>query len=179
MIETNRLLLRPYKVEDAEAFFKILHTNKEHLEDYFFLLFKTNKTIEDVREYFLSKQKETEDKKGFACGIFLKDTLELIGHISVRDIDWRVPKGELAYFIFKQCTVKKYSIEALESFRDWCFTEHRFCRLYMKISSDNFASIHTAERCNFKFEGRLKNDYRKKEEQLIDMNIYGYTRIQD
>ncbi len=175
MIETNRLFLRPYKPEDAEIFFKKIHTNYEHLQDYFLMLLKTNKSKTQVEQYFLQKQYEAEEKKGFAFGIFLKNNDELIGHVSVREIDWRVPKGELAYYIFKEFTGQKYSIEALEAFRDWCFTKHHFCRLYMKIAPDNFASIHTAEKCHSIFEGLLKHDYRKKEETLIDMNIYGYT----
>jgi RimJ/RimL family protein N-acetyltransferase len=164
MIETERLLIRPYIIEDAAILFNNLHTNKEHLEDYFSLLFKTIKNIEDTEQYLLSKQKDSEERKAFICGIFLKDTLTLIGSISVREIDWRVPKGELAYFIFKE-------------FRDWCFTEHKFCRLFLKIAPDNFASINTAINCDFQFEGLLKKDYRKKEQKLIDMNIYGYTGL--
>jgi RimJ/RimL family protein N-acetyltransferase len=45
----------------------------------------------------------------------------------------------------------------------------------MKIAEKNAASIKVAERSGFVYEGLLKKDYRKREEELTDMKIYAYT----
>jgi len=45
----------------------------------------------------------------------------------------------------------------------------------MKIAEENTASMKVAERAGFVYEGLLKKDYRKREEELTDMKIYGYT----
>ncbi|MEZ4935816.1 MAG: GNAT family N-acetyltransferase [Saprospiraceae bacterium] len=177
MIETTRLLIRPFKMEDATIFFEQLNNSKAHLENFFFKTLNANQELQQTREYILQKQKDMENKNGFVCCIFKKDDLQLIGSISVRQIDWVVPKGELAYYIFKPFLGQKYATEALTAFRDWCFTEHQFNRLYLRIATDNLASIKTAEKCGFKLEGVLKNDYRRNNKELIDMNIYGYVGI--
>ncbi|PUZ25750.1 hypothetical protein DCC81_15915 [Chitinophaga parva] len=176
MIFTERLILKPYEVSDAAGFYRHLQHNRDYLVDYFASLVQHLHSEEDVAAYFKKKAEQWQARKGFACGVFLKGT-GIIGHVSVRDIDWRVPKGELAYFIFKEFTGYQYGAEALAGFRDWCFHEQAFHRLYMKIGVDNLASVKTAERCGFQFEGLLKSDYRKRNVELVDLQIYGCVKV--
>jgi len=175
MIITNRLLLKPYALENSEIFFNGLTDNQEYLYDYFANMIKINDCLDSTKKYFVQKDLEWKENKSYACGIFKKENNELIGHISVRDIDWRVPKGELAYFVFKEHSGNNYAAEALTAFKNWCFAVKKFNRLFMKIARENTASIKVAERSGFVHEGLLKKDYRKREQDLIDMNIYGYT----
>lgn len=174
MIETDRLLIRPYEIQDAGNFILEIQNNKAHLADFFFSMLKATENIQGVNQYLSQKQEDWESKKGYACGIFLKDTQKLIGHISIREIDWRIPKGELGYFIYKSYTGQKFSQEALKAFSDWCINKQKFNRIFMKIAPDNIPSIKTAEGCSFKFEGLLRKDYRRREGNLIDMNIYSF-----
>ncbi|MNK90402.1 ribosomal-protein-L7/L12-serine acetyltransferase [compost metagenome] len=175
MITTKRLIIKPYKEEDSEGFLSALTDNSDHLNDYFANMIKVNDSLESVRKYFEQKDLDWKENKSYACGIFKKESNELIGHISVREIDWRIPKGELAYFVFKQHNGNNYAAEALIAFKNWCFAEKKFNRLFMKIAGENTASIKVAERSGFIYEGLLKKDYRKREQNLIDMNLYGYT----
>lgn len=175
MITTKRLIIRPYKIEDSDSFFKSVTENHEHLYDYFTNMIKVNGSLELTKKYLEQKEIDWQENKGYACGIFRKEDNQLIGHISVREIDWRVPKGELAYFIFKKYNGNNYASEALTAFKNWCFARKKFNRLFMKIAEENIASIKVAENSGFIHEGLLKKDYRKKEQDLIDMNIYGYT----
>lgn len=175
MIVTNRLLIKPYKQEDSEDFLNALTDNSDHLYDYFANMIKVNDSLESVKKYFEQKELDWKENKSYACGIFKKENNELIGHISVREIDWRIPKGELAYFIFKAHNGNNFGAEALIAFKNWCFAEKKFNRLFMKIAEENIASIKVAKRTGFIYEGLLKKDYRKREQILIDMNIYGYT----
>ncbi len=143
--------------------------------DYFSKTLEATKTLEDTTEYFQKKIESCQKNEGFYFGIFLKGSDELIGHISIREIDWSVPKGELAYFIFSDFLGHKYSYEALGSFRDFCINEKEMKRIFMKIAPDNFASKKVAEFCNFEIEGLLKNDYRKRQKILTDMLLYSFT----
>jgi RimJ/RimL family protein N-acetyltransferase len=175
MIFTERLLIRPYHTSDTQVFYDTLKGNAAYLEDYFYNMLQTCDTPE-LTAYFLSlKEDGWKENNGFACGIFLKETEQFIGHISVREIDWRVPKGELAYFIAQASAGKNYGGEALKAFRDWCFFTKRFNRLFMKISPVNIASIRVAEKAEFLKEGTLRKDYKKRGKDLVDMDIYGYT----
>lgn len=175
MITTKNLLIKPYKLEDSECFFKSVIDNREYLYDYFSNMIKVNDSLESTKKYLEQKEIDWKENKSYACGIFSKENNEFIGHISVREIDWRIPKGELAYFILKQYNGNGYTVEALTAFKNWCFANKKFNRLFMKIAEENVASIKVAERSGFVYEGLLKKDYRKREEDLTDMKIYGYT----
>lgn len=177
MIHTKRLFLRPYQTNDAECFFEQMQSNNDHLSDYFPNMLNAAHSLEIAQEYFIQKSKAWQENRGYAFGIFLKEGLQFVGHISVREIDWRVPKGEVAYFIFKNHTGQKYASEALKGFRDWCFEEKKFKRLFMKIAPSNIASIATAEKCDFVRERTLKKDYLKRGEEWVDMYLYGYANF--
>lgn len=176
MIETERLILKPYSLDFAEEFYVKFQNDKAYLVDYFSRTLYVTKTLEKTEFYFQRKIKSFQNNEGFYFGIFLKESDELIGHISVREIDWAVPKGEVAYFIFSDFSGQKYSCEALESFSHFCINEKEMLRIFMKIAPDNIASKKVAEFCDFEFEGLLKNDYRKRQEILTDMLLYSFTK---
>ena len=176
MIETKRLILKPYSLDFAEQFYIKFQSDKTCLEGYFSRTLSVTKTLEETELYFQKKIESFQNNEAFYFGIFLKESDELIGHISVREIDWTVPKGELAYFIFSDFSGRKYSYEALKAFRDFCINEKEMFRIFMKIAPDNIASKKVAEFCNFQFEGLLKNDYRKRQEILTDMLLYSFVK---
>jgi len=176
VIETDRLILKPYSLDFVEEFYIKFQNDKTYLEDYFSRTLSVTKTLEETELYFQNKIGSFKNEEGFYFGIFLKESDELIGHISLREIDWTVPKGELAYFIFNNFSGNKYSYEALEAFRDFCINEREFVRIFMKIAPDNIASKKVAEFCSFEFEGLLKNDYRKRQEVLTNMLLYAFTK---
>lgn len=174
MIETKRLILKPYSFDFAEEFYVKFQNDRAYLEDYFSRTLSVTKTLEETEFYFKKKIQSFQNNEGFYFGIFLKDSDELIGHISVREIDWSVPKGELAYFIFSDFSGHKYAYDALKAFRDFCINEKEMIRIFMKIAPDNIASKKVAEFCGFELEGLLRNDYRKRQEVLTDMLLYSF-----
>jgi len=176
MIETERLILKPYSLDFVKEFYTKFQNDKTYLEDYFSKTLSVTKTLEETELYFTKKIESFQNNEGFYFGIFLKESYELIGHISVREIDWTVPKGELAYFIFSDFSGQKYSYEALKTFRDFCINEKEMLRIFMKIAPDNIASKKVAEFCSFELEGLLRNDYRKRQEILTDMLLYSFTK---
>lgn len=177
MIETERLILKPYSLDFAEEFFVKFQNDWANLEDYFSRTLSVTKTLKETELYFQKKIISCQKNEGFYYGIFHKDSNELIGHISVREIDWTIPKGELAYFIFSDFSGHKYSYEALKAFGDFCINEKEMLRIFMKIAPDNIASKKVAEFCGFESEGLLRNDYRKKQQILTDMLLYSFTKI--
>ena len=176
MIETKRLILKPYEVGNAKSFFEQMQFNKEYLADYFPNMLKATLSLENVEVYLEQKSIQWSENTAYSFGIFLKEEGEFIGHISVRGIDWFVPKGEVAYFIFKNHAEQNFATEALEGFKNWCFKKKKFGRLFMKIDTFNIASIKVAEKCGFRLEGTLSKDYRKREKVLIDMHLYGAVK---
>jgi RimJ/RimL family protein N-acetyltransferase len=84
MIETERLLLKPYSLDFAEEFYTKFQNDKTYLGDYFSRTLSVTKTLQETKLYFQKKIESCQNNEGFYFGIFFKESDELIGHISVR-----------------------------------------------------------------------------------------------
>lgn len=173
MIISERLTIKPLCSDDASALLEGIQNNKEHLQDYFPVLVKQIDSLEQASIFIQNKQEGWAEKKNCSCGIFLKESNKLIGYISIREIDWSIPKGELGYFIFQSYMGKGYAKEALSAFCNFFIDEWNFVRLYARIAPDNYSSLKTAEHCGFVKEGLLRNEYRKAGVELTDIVILG------
>ena len=52
MIETKRLILKPYSLDFVEEFYTKFQNNKTYLEDYFSRTLSVTKTMEETKLYF-------------------------------------------------------------------------------------------------------------------------------
>lgn len=175
MIQTDRLIIRPYCAEDATAFAPYFLGNRDYLSDSFPKTVNSIFCKKDLEKLYLQKEKNWAKKSEFACGIFSKKEKNPIGYIAVKNIEWSIPKGEVAYYVFEKNAGRGYATEALMSFIEWCFSEKKFIRLYAKIIAGNESSIRVVEKCGFRYEGLLKKDYRMGNHELVDLKIFGLT----
>lgn len=176
-IVTNRLTLVPFAPQLAAQFFQGIDTYREDLITYFPKTCASNISLLATEAYMFNKQQERKKKECFANAIFLNgDDKQLIGMLSVRGIEWRVPKGELAYFIFPPFQRQGYAKEALEAFKDWCFNTLGIHRLFMEVGVYNEGSQGLARSCGFVQEGRLREHYRNGKGDLEDTLVFGAVR---
>ncbi len=170
---TERIIIRQYKEGDGLAFFELIQENKERLLDSFPLTL-TNTADEISSElYIQSRIAEWYEQKSFSFGIWSKDQSKLIGHISIKNIDWVIPKAELAYFISKDFEGMGLMSVALNVIIKFCFEDLKINRLFLRIMTDNPRSYKLAEKFGFKREGTLREDHRTFNGNLVDLFIYG------
>ena len=101
-LNTERTVIKQYTEGDGLVFFELIQENKERLADSFPLTL-ANTTDETTTElYIQTKIAEWYEQKSFSFGIWTKEESKYIGHISVKNIDWVIPKAELAYLITKE-----------------------------------------------------------------------------
>ena len=98
-IETESTNLRNYVEGEGKIFFDLIKKNTERLKESFPIILSSTTDEIASENYLRDKIFEWKQKQSFAFGIWLKKTNQCIGHISIKDIDWRIPRGELAYFI--------------------------------------------------------------------------------
>ena len=177
VIATDRLLLRPFAPRFAPTFFQGIDKYREDLVTYFPKTCALNISLLATEAYMFNKQQERKRKECYANAIFLKADKgeQLIGMLSVRGVDWRVPKGELAYFIFPPHQRKGYAKEALTTFKKWCFNTLAIHRLYMEVGVKNEESQALARSCGFVQEGHLRQHYRNGKGDLEDTLVFGTT----
>lgn len=134
-IETARLRLRPFTLDDAERLYECLN-EANYLQ---FVPFQPLNQVEEARrlikQQFLSKT--TAPK---ALAIVRKDTQDFIGLVALVDYNRRAREGQVGYVIHPEYTNQGYMTEALRAFIDYSFRYFNLERLYGKTHPLNLAS---------------------------------------
>ena len=171
-IETSRLLIRTYILSDAISLFQLIDSNKEILADYFPMTIEKTSSIMSTRKYILERNSDRKSGQSLFAGIFLKDSKKLIGQVIAKDINWRVPKCELGYFLDKSNFGKGIGSEAVNLFTEHCFNELGIEKITLRIEPKNIASKKLAKKCSYKLIGIAKNDFRSTEGRLMDCELW-------
>lgn len=175
ILETERTYLKQIRITDATSFYNLIQKNKKRLQDSFPVTLD-NTINETTTELFIqSRFSEWEERISFAFGLWAKDSGELIGYVSVKNIDWVIPRAEIAYFISSDYEGKGIMKEALQGTIKFCFEELKIIRLFLRIMTDNKRSNILAEKCGFIKEGMFRKDHRTFDGNLKDLNYFGMT----
>lgn len=153
MIETERLILRPFIMEDASDVFEYLN---EPLVNCFACM-KLN-TIEEAYKLIDERIKEKE----FSFAIVLKDENKVIGEINAHP-ESTSPEQNSTLDTFSPCWMlnKKYhgfnyAYEAAYAFFDYLFKEKQARRIYAYTEDYNIPSQKLCKKLGMRQEGLFK-----------------------
>jgi ribosomal-protein-alanine N-acetyltransferase len=170
-IETNRLLLRPFQLSDANDVqrlagdFEIADTT----------LFIPHPYEDGVAEQWINTHEENfKSNKEIIFAVSLQETKELIGSIGLI-LNKEHEKAELGYWIGKPYWNKGYATEAAEAMLKFGFIELKLERIHAHYFARNPASGKVMEKLGMQYEGILRNDI-KKWGKFEDIKIYGILR---
>ncbi|MGN0812123.1 MAG: GNAT family N-acetyltransferase [Candidatus Coproplasma sp.] len=145
IIETERLLLREFILDDFDALYEIM-SDKETMQHY-------SKSFDEQRvKWWIEWNLLNYKKYGFGLwAVILKETGELIGDcgLTIQSIDG-VLLPEIGYHIHKKDWQKGYGSEAAKAVRDWAFTHTDYDCLYSYMKHTNVASYSTAQAIGMK-----------------------------
>lgn len=175
-VESGKVLLRSYTQLDAKELSAFLEENRSMLEREFpsMVSFTARESNGDrlIHEYSRLWAK----REAFHFGIWEKNVQAFAGEISLRGIDWSVPKAEVNYVVGKPFAGKKIATESLALLSSMAFTHLHMEKLQIRCEVENIASQRVAEHCGFKLEGVLRNDMRLPPEgKLLTIVYYGLT----
>lgn len=147
-LETQRLILKKLKVEDAEEVFKNW-TSDEQVSK--FVRWSTHKSVEDTKQWLLEEEKNCVNNNYYTWGIILKETREFIGSISAvfrQDFDGRY---EIGYAIGKKYWNNGYTTEALRCVMDYLINEIGIRSFICSHAKQNPASGVVMQKVGFKY----------------------------
>ncbi len=175
ILETDRIFLKPLRTSDTLSFYNLIQKNKKRLHDSFPVTL--DNTVNEITTglFLQNKVSEWDERISFALGIWLKDCEELIGYINIKNIDWVIPRAEIAYFISGEYERQGIMKEALVRIIKFSFEELKMIRLFLRIITENGRSNKLAEKCGFIKEGTSRMDHRTFDGNLTDLNYYGMT----
>ena len=152
MIETERLILRPFQKGDAEDLYEYLHEPMVHC----FASMRL-KSLDEAREEVAKRVKETE----YLFAIVLKENSKVIGEIDAYPESGEPHKDENAvldnfspcWMLNKNYFGKGYAYEAAHAFFDYLFYEKGARRIYAYTEDYNASSQKLCEKLGMRREG--------------------------
>ena len=168
-IETKRLVLRAFVIEDATLAFANWESDDKVTE---FLRWQTHHSVDETKELMDEWIKNYTDLSFYQWAIVLKEIQEPIGTISVVDLDEKTNKVHIGYCIGSKWWHKGYTSEAFASIIPFFFNEVKVGRIESQHDPNNPNSGKVMQKCGLKYEGTLrKADWSNK--GIVDACMYG------
>lgn len=145
-LESERLILRKLKMEDAEKAFQNWTSDPDVSR---YVRWSTHKTIDDTIEYLKKVQDNYKNTKNYEWGIVLKDTDELIGAISAFESE--DDRYEIGYNISKKYWRNGYTSEALKRVMNYLVDEVGIKKFMCSHAKLNPASGAVMKKVGFKY----------------------------
>ena len=150
MVETERLILRPFLESDAEDVLEYLQMPMPNC----FVCMQL-KTIQEVKTLLKKRAAETE----YCFAIVLKATGKVIGEIDGYPESVNPEENSVAdtvspcWMLHKDYQGKGYAYEAAHAFFQYLFCEKGVRRIYAYTEDDNLSSQRLCERLGMRREG--------------------------
>lgn len=169
LIDTNRLLLRQFTVNDIQHAFNNWTSDSRVTE---FLRWPTHRDITVTESVLKDWIEKYRDKTFYQWAIVLKEIDEPIGTISVVDMDERTNKVHIGYCIGSTWWNKGYTSEAFSNIIPFLFNDVGVKRIESQHDPNNPNSGKVMKKCGLSFEGVLrKADWSNK--GIVDASMYG------
>ena len=168
-LETNRLMLRKFSIDDAENMFKNWANDKE-VTKYF--SWPPHGRIEVTKNVLISWIDNYKNMEVYNWGIVAKDIGEVIGSISVVNHSCKSLVCEIGYCISKAYWNKGITTEALKAVIKFLIKEVRVERVHAFHNINNVASGKVMQKAGMIFEGKLRKYHLNRDGALEDVNMY-------
>ena len=171
-IETDRLLLRKFKLSDAEEMYKNW-ANDDNVTRY--ITWPTHKDIEETRRVVEGYVNDSARDNYYHWCIVLKETNEAVGSIGAFRLYDDLKLFEIGYCIGKKFWNKGITTEAMKALIKFFFEEAGVNRIEARHDVKNPASGRVMIKSGLKFEGILRQAG-KTNNGINDMEVYAILK---
>lgn len=152
-IETSRLILRPFVMEDAEAMYRNWASDPEVTK---YLTWPAHNSVEVSKMVLTDWAAAYEKPDSYQWAIELKEIGEPIGSISVVSHNDRAELAHIGYCLGKVWWGRGIMTEALQAVMNFLFDEVGVQRVESRHDPRNGGSGAVMRKCGMKFEGCLR-----------------------
>ena len=157
LLETERLILRPFRAADAEqAFYGWM--NDPAVTRY--LTWQPHADIRLTQRLLAAWEAAAKDLCSYRWAIVCREENVPVGEIGMRDADMRSERAELGYCLARRAWGRGFATEALRRVLDFLFGEVGFRRIEAAYAAENTASGRVLAKCGMRQEGLLRSYYR-------------------
>lgn len=151
ILESDRLVLRQFKENDAEEIYDGFINQKEFL----YYANKKRKTLDEEKKFLVKIQEKYKSNDYYNWLITLKESKKIIGTINLK-VEEKNETVEVNYSIDNRYTTNGYMTEALNLVKDYCLNELKVNRFQGGCCVKNIASKRVMEKCGMQCEGILR-----------------------
>ena len=173
-LETQRLLLRSFRAEDAPALFAALTESIVELRSHLWFL-------PWVAEEPTPQSAEIRCRRAEANFLLRADlpylaferaSGRLVASIGLHRTDWSLPKTEVGYWVRTSEAGKGFASEGVAALTAWALQSLGAKRVELVTDEQNTGSRRVAERCGFRLEGLLRNVMLSPDGKLRNSCVY-------
>lgn len=168
-LETERLILRRFELNDARAMFENWASDGEVTK---YLTWKTHESAEDTAAIIREWVGSYSDKRFYQWAIVPKDLNEPIGSISAVDVEDSTQKVHIGYCIGRKWWRQGITSEAFRAVIDFFFDEVGVNRVESRHDPNNPNSGKVMQKCGLRYEGTLRSADRNNQ-GVCDVSYYG------
>lgn len=172
----DRYHIRLLHSADAENYFALIDRNRKRLEDFFAGTVSKNKTISDTQTFIADVTEKATKKIYFPFVIVDTAIQKPVGYTDIKSIDWNIPKAEMGFFIDENYEGKGIVSKAVSKIIEHCFETLQMKKLFLRTHEKNIASRKVAEKNGFTVEGIIKCDYKTTSGVMVDLMYYGLLK---
>lgn len=172
-IETKRLILRRFKIEDVEDMYNNWASDSEVTK---YLTWPSHKSINVSKSVIEMWIEDYTNIESYQWAIELKESGSVVGSISLMGINNGNENCEVGYCIGKEFWNKGIMTEAFSAIIEFGFNEIGFQRIGACHHVNNTASGCVMKKCNLKYEGILRKIGRDSSGNLVDCKYYSILK---
>lgn len=151
VLETERLQLRAYRLEDAEDVFSWTADPQMSL----YTDWEPHAALEDSRETIRKRIQRGVEGRAASFAIVLKEEAKVIGNVSVMP-QWRQGSVGMGYDIARACWNRGYATEAARATIGYCFDSIGMNRVEALCYPENEASLRVMLKAGMTHEATLR-----------------------
>ncbi|TXK38135.1 GNAT family N-acetyltransferase [Pontibacter qinzhouensis] len=176
-IRTDRMRLKVLRHQNAEVFASLVSKNRSRLQESFPITVSRATDAASAGTYLQELELDRNTGRSVLYGLWFRETL--VGMIIVKNIDWRIPRSEVGYFVSKTYEGLGFTSEALKAVCDYCLEELSILKICAKIIPTNSQSRQLVEKLGFLLEGTLRKEYKTGLGEVVDVCYYGLLNLDD
>lgn len=151
-LQTNRLILRPLEISDAQAMFDMNKNPEVHK----YLWQTPEKNIEESTKVIKYVQEQYKENKIGRFATILKETNEFIGWTGIKFVNDQTENGntnfyDYGYRLDEKFWNKGYATEASIAWLDYGFNQMKIEKMNAYTHFENGASNHILQKVGFNF----------------------------
>lgn len=152
VLESERLLLRPITIEDAEDIYEYA-TDKDVAE---FVIWDVHKNKQETLDFINVALNQFSQKQSITWGLELKSEKKIIGTIAFVNVYLNHECAEVGYALSKKYWNRGFVTEAIKAVIKYGFDELSLNRIEAHCEEANIGSWKVMEKAGMKYEGVLR-----------------------